>query len=284
LDEDAKTKISETLSRANSLISEIENKLGTKLLCFICHQSITHHVVYRLNKIIRKLPAELDSLAVLIDSGGGDIDSTAKIVKLLRSYCKKLIAIIPFYAKSAASLLAVSSDEIYMCKSAELGPVDPQVRDPITKLFVPASSIKLAIDFIQETKDPIVKFAMADKMPPLLMGAYRGAQQVSRQYIEEAFEKLGDKKEEAIKTFTEKYLSHGYPIDIKICENLGLPVKPPPEDLREKIHELYETYMDLLIELSEVEEDEEKRGENLIIQTAEDKCVIINNEKVNFTS
>jgi len=280
LNEAKREKVLRVLSQAEALLTEIEEKLKATLLCFICHKSITHQVAYRLNKIIRKCPKEIERLAVLIDSGGGDIDATAKVVKLLRSHCKKYIAIIPFFAKSAATLLPLNAEEIIMCKSAELGPVDPQVQDPVTKLFVPASSIKLALDFIQETKDPFVKLSMADKIPPLLMGAYRGAQNVSRQYIEEACEKLGNKKEEAVHTFTDKYLSHGYPIDIKICEELDLPVKCPDESIENKIHELHEIYIDLLIELANEEEDIKKKGEHLIIQTKDKKCVIVNDEEI----
>jgi ATP-dependent protease ClpP protease subunit len=272
-----------TLSKNSSLINEIEKALNLKLICFICHQSITNRVAYRLNKIIRKMSG-VETLGLLIDSGGGDIDATSKIVKLLRANCKKFVAIVPFWAKSAATLLAVSADELILCKSAELGLVDPQVRDPVTGMWVPAHSIKEALKFIEEdTKEPLVKLSMAEKLPPLLMGAYRGAQNVSRQYMEEAFEKLGDKKDEALHIFTDKYLSHGYPIDRQICKEINLPVVFPDNDLENKISELHENYIDLLIGLghkAEEEEEAEKIKENLIIQTSSAACVIIHGEDI----
>jgi len=203
------------------MFPSLEEELDCRLLAFICHQPIIHRVAYQLNKVIRRLREEPMRLAVLIDSGGGDIDAAAKIVKMLRNHCGEYVAIVPFWAKSAATLLAVASDEIIMCRSAELGPVDPQVRDPQTGIWVPASAIKEAIDFIEQASDPNVKIPMADKIPPFLMGAYRIAQHVSREYIEEALEKLGDKKEAAVSTFTDRYASHGYPIDRNQCKDLG---------------------------------------------------------------
>lgn len=266
-------KIRSAFSKADSLLEKLEEKLKARVLCFICHMSITHSVVYRLNKIIRKFPKEVETLAVLIDSGGGDIDAASKMVKLLRSYCKTYISIIPFFAKSAATLLAVSADKVIMCRGAELGIVDPLVRDPITGIFIPASSLEEAINFIRERKDPLIKLSLADKIPPFLMGAYREAREISRQYLEEAFKKL-KKKDEAIYTFTKKYISHGYPIDREQCRKI-IPVEYPEKDLEDTIYDLYEIYTDLWMDLDEKVKDKEKKGQHLIIHAREGKCVII---------
>jgi len=277
-------KVKNILPQTYPLISEIEKIRNSNVICFVCHQSITSRVAYRLNKIVRKAEM-IENLDLMVDSGGGDIDATSKIVKILRTHCKSFSVIVPFYAKSAATLLAVSADEIVMCKSGELGLVDPQVRDPITGMWIPASSITEAIKFIEGTRDPLVKLSMADKLPPLLMGAYRSAQNVSRQYMDEAFERLGERKAEAIHTFTEKYVSHGYPINGKICKELGLNVVFPESELERKIHDLHEIYIDLLIELGHKEEEEEteaedKTQENLIIQTNSAICTIIHGEDI----
>lgn len=218
---------------------------------------------------------------MLIDSGGGDIDAAAKIIKVIRSHCKKYSAIVPYYAKSAATLLALGADEMIMCESGELGNLDPLVRDPITGLFVPASSIGEAIDFIQRIEDPIVKLSMTDKMPPLLVGAYNVARKVSKQYLEEIFEKY-ENKDELIKIFTERYISHGYPLTREYCKNLKLSVIFPDDELQDKVLTLYESYIDTLSEFEEKEENIEKKGEHLIIQTRDEKYVVINDEEINF--
>lgn len=148
--------------------------------------------------------------------------------------------------KSAATLLALSGDKLIMCKAAELGSLDPYVEDPTTHVYVPAHSIEKALDFIAETKDPIVKVSMADKIPPLLMGAYRDAQDAAKVALKEMF---ADKPnvEEIVKKFTIEPPSHGYPIMRENAKGL-LDVEEPDPDLEQVLHELIETYIDFMIE------------------------------------
>lgn len=267
-------KIKEALTRTQPLITEIEKMRNSRLVAFFCTRSITGPVAYRLNKIIRKIGC-VENLDILVESSGGDIDSTAKIIKILRTYCKKLSVIIPFYAKSAAALFALHADETILCKSGELGPIDPIVEDPTTKVWIPAHSIKEAVNFIQETGDPLVKLSMADKLPPLLLGAYRDAQNATKQYLQEALSKIEDQeaREDCIHTFSEKFVSHGYPIDIEICKKAGLNVVCPEVSLEDKLHDLHEIYCDLML-------DTLKTTELLIIQANTYKCVVVNDEDV----
>ncbi len=68
-----------------------------------------------------------DNLDVIIHSPGGSPDATESIVKLLRSRFKNIRFIIPNIAKSAATMLAMSGNEIIVGEYAELGPTDPQM-------------------------------------------------------------------------------------------------------------------------------------------------------------
>ncbi len=68
-----------------------------------------------------------DNLDVILHSPGGSPEATESIVKLLRSRFKNIRFIIPSIAKSAATMLAMSGDEIIVGEYAELGPTDPQM-------------------------------------------------------------------------------------------------------------------------------------------------------------
>jgi len=67
-----------------------------------------------------------EGVDVLLHSPGGIAEAAESIVKLLRSRFKAVRFIVPNIAKSAATMLALSGDEILMDTDAELGPIDPQ--------------------------------------------------------------------------------------------------------------------------------------------------------------
>ena len=62
-----------------------------------------------------------------LNSPGGSARSAYKIALLLRSIACRVRVVIPDYAKSAATLLSLVADEIYMGPAAELGPLDVQL-------------------------------------------------------------------------------------------------------------------------------------------------------------
>jgi len=86
---------------------------------------------------IQHIEAVLQSLAgaeqinLLVQSPGGDGTISEKIIDICRSHLvgndRKLRVIVPNVAKSAATILALGTDEIIMGYTSELGPIDPQV-------------------------------------------------------------------------------------------------------------------------------------------------------------
>lgn len=63
---------------------------------------------------------------VWLDSPGGDAHAAYKLGLYLRSRFEVVNFVIVDYAKSAATLLALAGDEIFMAPAAELGPLDTQ--------------------------------------------------------------------------------------------------------------------------------------------------------------
>lgn len=68
------------------------------------------------------------NLDVWVHSPGGYPDATESIVQQLRGKYSNIRFIVPAYAKSAATMLVMSGNEILMDRDAELGPIDPQMR------------------------------------------------------------------------------------------------------------------------------------------------------------
>lgn len=261
--------LQESLDKALPIINKIQQDRKSKVLAVYCYQSISRHVAYRINKMLRRM-GNIDKLDIILESGGGDIDSAYKILKMFRCYSKEVNVIVPSFAKSAASLIALGANELIMCRGGELGSIDPQVKDPFTENFIPAHSIKEAINFIEETNDQVVKLSLTEKIPVLLVGAYREAGESTKQYLNEIFQNLGEHRESAVKVFTEKFLSHGYPIDREFLNKNMIKVSEPDAKLEGLLFDLHENYEDMLSQLyahKHVDEDV------LLLQTDNGKIV-----------
>ena len=77
-------------------------------------------------------------VGLLIDSPGGSAKCSYQIATILRARCGGFTAIVPRYAKSAATLLTLGADAILLGQHAELGPLDAQYLDPEREEWVSA--------------------------------------------------------------------------------------------------------------------------------------------------
>ncbi len=68
-----------------------------------------------------------DEVDILLHSPGGSPEATERIVNILRSRFNNVSFLIPHSAYSAATMLALSGNEIVLHWGASLGPIDPQV-------------------------------------------------------------------------------------------------------------------------------------------------------------
>lgn len=82
------------------------------------------------NEFIKQVDAiegNQNVIDILIESNGGDGLVVWRIISILRSKAKKVRALVPHSAFSAATLFCLGCDEIVMGKYANLGPTDPQI-------------------------------------------------------------------------------------------------------------------------------------------------------------
>jgi hypothetical protein len=69
-------------------------------------------------------------LAILIESPGGEPDQAFRIGRMLqRCTNNQLTAVVPQYAKSAATLIALAAKNLILGRDGELGPLDVQIFD-----------------------------------------------------------------------------------------------------------------------------------------------------------
>jgi hypothetical protein len=94
--------------------------------------------------LIASVPESEKRVDVLLHSPGGSPEATERIVGLLRKRFESVVFLVPHSAYSAATMLALSGDEIILHPSATLGPIDPQING------TPARSIRRGFDKVRE--------------------------------------------------------------------------------------------------------------------------------------
>src|SRR5260370_42179580 len=96
------------------------------------------------DEVTRNLPRDI-GIDILLHSPGGSAEATESIVALLRDRFSYIRFIIPSVAKSAATMLAMSGEQLLMDERSELWPTDPQMifttQDGRT-IAAPAQAIK----------------------------------------------------------------------------------------------------------------------------------------------
>ena len=69
-----------------------------------------------------------EHLIVMLQTNGGEMETVERLVAVMRQHYKSVSFVIPNYAYSAGTVLALSGDKIYMDYYSVLGPIDPQYR------------------------------------------------------------------------------------------------------------------------------------------------------------
>jgi len=127
-----KTPLSDSFTQT---IQSLEATLGAPLWLML-HEQHGDGKFDDINEEVRKAfwtsRAQMEPnkpIALLIDSPGGYSKSAYQTASLIRRRCGSFTAVIPRYAKSAATLLALGARKIILNSDAELGPLDVQIFD-----------------------------------------------------------------------------------------------------------------------------------------------------------
>lgn len=179
-------------------------------------------------------------LTLILNSPGGDGLAAERIINTCRSYSgDNFEVIVPRMAKSAATMICLGAQRIWMSDTSELGPIDPQVPffDGDTVEFVPAN-------VVIESYEELLKEAVAttgriepylqqlDRYDARQIRAYKIEQQlgddVARRALASGMMKDAlDRVDDAVKFFSDptQTMSHGRPIYWKDAQKVGLNIE-----------------------------------------------------------
>jgi ClpP class serine protease len=167
-----------------------------------------------------QLPIDL-----VLHTPGGLALASEQIAHALLRHDAKVTVMVPHYAMSGGTMIALAANEILLAPSAVLGPVDPQIGQH------PAASILAAVqrkDVNKIDDETLIHADMSRKainqvrevMVALLTG---------RGMDPEAAQKLAN-------TLSEGRWTHDHPITVEIAKEIGLPVSTDlPNEVREII-------------------------------------------------
>lgn len=212
------------------LIREIQSELDGDLLTYTANPGnpfgfVMHQDVLLFEDLLRTSKSHIGYL--MLTSPGGDPNAAEKFIIMCRErFTKGFYTIIPNYAKSAGTMIALGSDKILMGYLAELGPIDPQLQiGPMPGPSLPARSFIDGLENIRgnirDKGDPVQMYVpMLSRIRPELIAICQSAISDSRGFAEKWLKKCMLKEnpkqaESVAKWLSEgkKYKSHGKVID-----------------------------------------------------------------------
>ena len=245
-------------------LSSFTNARGRPSVFLILSESLQlKHLILLRTEIGDRKFEELD---LVIHSGGGNIHVAYQMIQLLRLHAERVNACVPFYAKSAATLLCLGANRIFVDKLAQLGPLDAQIYeekkggmgefssalnpfktleqlrefsletlDITVKMIAMRSGMDLdeclkhAIQFIRKTTGPLFT-----QLKPEKLGEYSRTLAIGSEYGDRLLRRFAswdeDKRMKILEKLVHGYPSHDYIIDYHELQEMGFDVSLFSED------------------------------------------------------
>jgi ClpP class serine protease len=217
------------------LISVIERKYGHRVITMIHRQErigLLGVPVYRYISIedseavlsaIRTTPSNVPIMLIL-HTPGGLVLAASQIARALKAHPARKVVVVPHYAMSGGTLIALAADEIIMDPNASLGPLDPQLGGP-NGMYLPAPSVLRAVELKGRDKVDDQTLILADV-------AEKAIRQTKELVVELIKDKVGEEKaKQTADRLVGGYYTHDYPITVDQLREMGLKVSTnvPPE-------------------------------------------------------
>jgi ClpP class serine protease len=226
-----------------ALIREMERKYGWRVITMIHREErvsffgipiqrfITIEDSEAVLRAIRTTPKD-KPIALILHTPGGLVLAASQIARALKRHPAKKIVIIPHYAMSGGTLIALAADEIKMDPNAVLGPLDPQLSVGSQGAVLPAPSI-VKVAKMKGDKASDTTLIVADV-------AEKAINEMQEVIVELLRDRMGEQKaKELARILTEGRWTHDYPITYEKAKELGLPVTT---DVPEEVYQLMELY------------------------------------------
>jgi hypothetical protein len=183
------------------LIKKIECEYGRRLICYVSGRGATidRDDTVGFMELLHNLSPEQD-IDLLLHTRGGDVDAAEKILSLVQATVggRELRVIIPEFAKSAGTLMALGADSLLMSDTSELGTIDPQIWADDGQGNMVCHSVLSYIDayatqaaaLIKNPDDPVARL-MLSKLDPTTLQTYTAVRERARNFAESQLKRKG---------------------------------------------------------------------------------------------
>jgi ClpP class serine protease len=205
------------------MIAKIERSGGTRVILLVHRQETMSLLGFPLMRFIDIQDSEeviraihLTDPEVPIDlvlhTPGGLVLASLQIARAIARHEGKVRVVVPHYAMSGGTLIALAADEIVMCEHATLGPVDPQLDQ-----YAAVSILKVVAE------KPIAK--VDDQTLILADQAEKAVKQVREAVYDLLSPRFSEEKaRELAELLSSGRWTHDYPITPQQARELGLEV------------------------------------------------------------
>jgi len=205
------------------VLHDLERQRGSRVIALIHRQETFSFLGFPIARYIDiqdseailraiKLTSPDVPIDLILHTPGGLVLASEQIAYALCRHPARVTVIVPHYAMSGGTLIALAADEVIMDPNAVLGPVDPQVGQQ------PAASI-LSVLEQKEMKDiddaTLIQADIARKA--MRQVAQTAAQILSKHRDEEQARQIAD-------ALSSGQWTHDYPISVDEARSLGLEV------------------------------------------------------------
>jgi hypothetical protein len=260
-----------SLSKRIDLYKKIEDHRGRPLIVYVTskrsgwYSMMSSDSLPYLIRQLDSLPAKTEAIDLLIASYGGDPMVAWRISTLLRQRVQKVSVLIPQSAYSAATLVALGANEIFIHPNGHLGPVDMQIAmksDTGQSRMFSTEDISAFLDFVRDN----LKITDQEHLRALFEITCREVGSLgigftarsSKLAIDLGERLLGlhmkdddsrSKLRMIVENMSRKFQSHSYPVNRQEAKDIGLAVNPEQDAKLEKL--MWDIWLDIEEDLME---------------------------------
>jgi hypothetical protein len=229
--------------RRQDIVRKIQQLTGNRLIAYVCGPDalIERADTVHFNDLLHGIAINT-SIDLLLHTPGGDIDAAEKLMSILklRVGVGRLRVIVPDFAKSAGTLMAIGADKIVMSDTSELGPIDPQITMTDQDGDRTTHSVQAYLDayaqlYARVRKNPGDAAAqlLLNKFEPARVVHFRAVKKRARAFAETQLKRMCPATYTTVAKNlldTKKWLSHGQVINADEVEKMDISVERLPAD------------------------------------------------------